>query len=379
MKKRLIIIFSSILIFMMSTACAGLPIHYENLVAEVSDMLTPQNERINYLEENKTYELPLNGATGFASINLPVREQTDKNANVVETLTPGQPFTIIDETNEWWQIDTGSTKGYVVHAYCFINLPDILPSIIYENTNGRASIMRSAGKPIPQITDQKLYDTYHYNARLGKNEFSVPVLYAMAEKIAKAQQHARSEGNTLVIYEGYRPYEVQSAVVKNVTTLAENDPEVKKAISEAPWSITWFILTGVSNHQRGYAIDVSLASITAEAEKSTGPYSYVEFTGYELYEMPSPIHELSTRSVSLRYPVNTRSKTAWRDVPPAEAMNEPALALRTYCTDAGLTPIASEWWHFNDLDCSETVDESGNAGQFKVADNMSRSPERPLR
>ena len=88
--------------------------------------------------------------------------------------------------------------------------------------------MRSAGKPIPQITDQKLYDTYHYNARLGKNEFSVPVLYAMAEKIAKAQQHARSEGNTLVIYEGYRPYEVQSAVVKNVTTLAENDPEVKR-------------------------------------------------------------------------------------------------------------------------------------------------------
>ena len=97
----------------MSTACAGLLFTTEPSGRSVR-MLMPQNERINYLEENKTCELPLSSVTGFASINLPVREQTDKNANVVETLTPGQPFTIIDETNEWWQIITGSTKGYVV-------------------------------------------------------------------------------------------------------------------------------------------------------------------------------------------------------------------------------------------------------------------------
>ena len=236
--------------------------------------------------------------------------------------------------------------------------------------------MRSAGKPIPNITDRKLYDTFHDNERLQKQEFSVPVLYQMAKKIAKAQQLARAEDDTLVIYEGYRPYEVQKAVVDHVTALAESDPEVKEGISKEPWSITWFILTGVSNHQRGYAIDVSLASILKIEEKRVGAYIYHDVTEYELYEMPSPIHELSTRSVSLQYPVNTRSETAWRDVPPAATMNELALALRTYCTESGLTPIASEWWHFNDLDCGSMVDDSGNSGQFKVSENKSRIPSR---
>ena len=32
------------------------------------------------------------------------------------------------------------------------------------------------------------------------------------------------------------------------------------------------------------------------------------------------------------------------------AASEPARGLQRYCTGAGLTPLASEWWHFNDLE-----------------------------
>ena len=42
----------------------------------------------------------------------------------------------------------------------------------------------SAGKDIPGITGQKLYDSRMLNERLEDNEYLVPVLYAMAKKIA---------------------------------------------------------------------------------------------------------------------------------------------------------------------------------------------------
>ena len=60
--------------------------------------------------------------------------------------------------------------------------------------------------------------------------------------------------------------------------------------------------------------------------------------------------------------------------PAADTMNEAALLLRTYCTDAGLTPLASEWWHFNDLDRLAVVDSSWR-GEFALAENVSRAPE----
>ena len=50
--------------------------------------------------------------------------------------------------------------------------------------------------------------------------------------------------------------------------------------------------------------------------------------------------------------------------PAADTMNEAALLLRTYCTDAGLTPLASEWWHFNDLDAQNKVRMTSGNGKF---------------
>ena len=66
------------------------------------------------------------------------------------------------------------------------------------------------------------------------------------------------------------------------------------------------------------------------------------------------MHELSKASAAFSGPVNSKSRTAWRQAAPARAMNDAAIRLQTYCAKAGLTPLASEWWHFNDLDALES-------------------------
>jgi len=45
-------------------------------------------------------------------------------------------------------------------------------------------------------------------------------------------------------------------------------------------------------------------------------------------------------------------------------MTEGALRLQGYCTDAGMTPLASEWWHFNDLDAQNIVRTTSGNGKF---------------
>jgi len=43
-------------------------------------------------------------------------------------------------------------------------------------------------------------------------------------------------------------------------------------------------------------------------------------------------------------------------------MTDDALKLQKCCTDAELTALASEWWHFNDLDAKNAIRESGLDG-----------------
>ena len=59
---------------------------------------------------------------------------------------------------------------------------DVLPSIVYENPNAKASIFKTCGKDIEGITGQKLYDGLFYNQRLGRDEYLMPINYAMAKK-----------------------------------------------------------------------------------------------------------------------------------------------------------------------------------------------------
>jgi len=319
-------------------------------------------------------ELPVMGATGYTSIALDLKTFANPDSKTIEVLEAGTAFEIVVEEGNWWLIKNDNSTGWVQHTYCLINLPDVIPSIIYDNTNTYSSKYLSSGKSIPNITGQSLYAGKTFNMRLGKEEFIVPVLYSMSKKIFLAQKYALADGNSLIIYEGYRPYPVQQEIVSALTALANRDSEVKAGINTYPWSINWFIATGISNHQMGYAIDASLAKINSKKEMQIGEYAVIKITGYAEYEMPTEIHELSIASATFTAPFKSTLPTAWKDAVFADSMNEAAINLQTYSTKAGLTPLASEWWHFNDLDAlRETIDNSSD-GSYLLDESYSASP-----
>ena len=320
-------------------------------------------------------ELPVNGATGYASVLMDLKATADAGSETISELEAGTAFEVLEEVGDWWYVRTATESGWVQHLYCFINLPDVVPSIIYDNTNTYASKFVSSGKAIPGITGEALYDGKAYNMRLGKVSDIVPVLYSMSKKIHLAQQAALEEGNTLVIYEGYRPFFAQKLTVDALTTLAAADPEVMAGINTHPWDTNWFIATSISNHQMGYAIDVTLAKITEQQEFVIGDYTATAVTGYTEYTMPTTIHELSMASATFTGPVKSSSPTAWLQANLADTMNEAAILLQRYCTDAGLTPLASEWWHFNDLDARFATEDNSSKGEYLLDATMSEAPE----
>ena len=140
----------------------------------------------------------------------------------------------------------------------------------------------------------------------------MPVLYSMSKHICQAQQAALAQGNTLVLYEGYRPYEVQAAVYKAMIALSRKDSAVNEAVTSPPWNLSWFIDSGYSNHQQGFAIDVVLAQVQEAKIQQVGGYSVLRVLEYEEYTMPTPIHELSKAATTFIKPVAIHSPSAWK-------------------------------------------------------------------
>lgn len=319
-------------------------------------------------------ELPVQGATGYAVTGISLYAEASAESTALADLPAGTPFTILEESGAWWRVEAAAGEGWVRHDFCLINLPDVIPSLVCRDTNSEASLFRASGYEIPGVTGRALYDARSYNARFGQEMANMAVLYATAKKLADVQARALADGYTLVLYEGFRPYDTQVAVANALEALAAENKTVRAGIDTEPWSIGWFIAGGVSNHQQGYAVDVSLARVTGTADETCGPYAYTRVTGYEELAMPTAMHELSAAAASLAEPVASRDPDAWRQADPAPAMTEGALLLQSYCTAAGLTPLASEWWHFNDLDRLAVVDSSWR-GEFALAENVSRAPE----
>lgn len=346
-------------------------------------------------------ELPVVGATGFASVDLclwrdmPTSDAckvanggSESTAPVVATLFHGTSFVILQESGDWWRIRTefrdssGGKEGWVEHRYCLINLPDVIPSMIYNDTNSDSSVFMASYTEIAGITGQALYhqSAKKQNARLGREEYMMPVLYTMAKKVCQAQHNALESGNTIVLYEGYRPQDTQMTVVSGVQKLAAANSTVRAGISTYPWSISWFIATSVSNHQQGYAMDISLARVYKSHVETIDGYEYVQVDEYQEYFMPTPIHELSQLACTFTAPVNMLSDTAWQSATMSSAMakNEPAKAMQGYCTMAQLTPLASEWWHFNDLNAYRSTSAKRSTGNYDISDCecMSQLPSR---
>lgn len=345
------VILKSLLLFVLSLLSILVHEGKEPEIIVLSDEIILKN--FEDLAEGP-FEEPLWGSTVYPSIETTL--YADKaGREVVGKVKQGQAMMVLQAYNDVLLVAHENKEVYVFKKGILINLPDIIPSITYVATNSKASELKSSYKDIPGITGEKLYEAYYYNERFDKVMPVVPVLYSTAIKVMQAQSMALQEGNTLVIHEAYRPYVVQEKIVLSLQDLARKDSEVMSGITKEPWSISWFIYVGVSNHQVGYALDMSLA-------KKDG----------SLYEMQTPFHELSYRSAVLDTPVTSRSRDAWKDVERNKLMTKGSRLLQSYCVQAGLTPLASEWWHFNDLDAMEAVESLGGQGDFIITEVKSR-------
>lgn len=249
-----------------------------------------------------------------------------------------------------------------------INLPDVIPSIIYDNTNSYSSLFMSSGKPLPNVTGKALYNVKTMNNRLKKEEYLMPVLYSVAKKICVAQQSALEEGNCLKIYESYRPYVTQRSVANSLKELANSDTEVRNGINSFGWSESWFIAQGLSNHQRGIAIDTSLVKITSSKFKYYGDYYYIDITEYDEYNMPTNMHELSKAAATYTYGISNKNKESLLKTPFAKTMNDEAKLLQKYCMNANLSPLASEWWHFEDLETKNNTSNNYSTGRYYITE-----------
>jgi D-alanyl-D-alanine dipeptidase len=342
---------------------------------EEPPMVADNSQQGSVLLFHSDFELPVEGATGYAPVELNMTETAGLPIVVVSVLPVGSAFRIIREVSDRWEIEYNGMTGWVRSTSCMINLPDIIPSIKYNCTNTYGSLFVSSGVVIPNITGVRLYSGSGYNERLGRSEFIVPVMYTMAAKICDAQRNALAGGDTLVIYEAFRPYGVQQRVAEALESLSRESSDVRRGINTGPWSLTWFISTGISNHQRGCAIDVSLARVDRREYATSGQFRYLTVPEFTFYEMFTPMHELSAAATIYTRAIDSGSATSWQNATWSQAMagSEPAQALQRYCTDAGLTPLASEWWHFNDLETRAAV-PSNNSGDFVLTECFSAVP-----
>ncbi|WP_161879001.1 M15 family metallopeptidase [Alkalibacterium sp. MB6] len=327
-----------------------------------------------FLNEGE-FELPIEGAAGYSSVSQKLHTHPYEQAPVEAVLISGTPFEILSEDGNWWEVRTANARGWIEHKSAFINLPDIMPSIIYDNTNSYSSLFKSSSQDIPELTGEALYEAVDYNERLEEEAFIMPVLYSTAKKISVAQRLALTNGEALKLYETYRPFDVQVLVGESLTALAEEDEEIEKNLNSAPWTLAWFIVVNdVSNHQRGAAIDMSLVKVETMEHKVIGDYITLNVSEYVEYDMQTPMHELSVDSVIYQSPFSSSSQTAWLEHELVDEMTEGSIRLQGYATEAGLTPIASEWWHFNDLDAVEELGEEAGTGDFHLTETLNSQP-----
>ena len=284
----------------------------------------------------------IKNATGYSAVNNKkyLKEKASNQSKSITLLKAGEPFKILstDIDATWWKVEYNGKFGYVENAYCFINLPDFIPSITYEITNANKSIYKSSGYNLPNVTNEKLYNIGKvYNERLGKEEYIVPVAYNFAKKIYNAQQDALKEGYSLKIYDAYRPTSVAKTVKNSLSSLYKSNSTVKTNINYSyyngtryTWGQNWFIAQKLSDHSLSAAIDVTLTQKGSTKD----------------LQMPSNMHELSTKAIKYRYAIN--SQTTVRNDLYAPTMTEYAKKLDKIMLNNGMNNLASEWWHFQD-------------------------------
>lgn len=291
------------------------------------------------------------GSTGWLATNSYYYSSASRGSSKT-SISVGTAFTIEGVEGDFFKVSVPNVSGYkyIEYKYVMINLSDYIPSMYFEIANASSSIYKSSGYNLPGVTGTKLYATGKlYNSRLRKSEYMVPILYIVAKKLLVAQRSLQSQGYSIKVYDTYRPRSVSSKIYSSLTNLYDSNQVVRENIlysyglsgTRYTWGKSWFLAPGVSKHNTGSAIDMTLVY------KSTG----VEVT------MPTPMHELSTKAIKYYAPGISLIPANY-----SKEMNDVAKIMDDVLTKAGLTTLASEWWHFQDSNAHSIILENQSNG-----------------
>ena len=280
---------------------------------------------------NGTFEKSINNTTGWCTdwVNFyKPNKNGRKSTSKWGIIKAKQPFIVMSISGDYAKVKYGRRVGFIYNKYMMINLPDVLPSIQYNLVNAYSCMSKCMGKSISGLTGKKFYSTKKvYNKKIGRNEWIVPMLYTTAVKIAKAQKVALKKGYGLKIYDAYRPYSVTRAMYPLFSNWLNKNKRIRNSAFTYQYDQSWFLAQNKSTHNVASAIDVSMVN-----------YS----NGKEL-KMPTAYDEMSKRAVKYANSSTKNAKSGY-----ASTMTSAAKTMNSIFIDAGMSTLASEWWHFQD-------------------------------
>ncbi len=293
------------------------------------------NRFVNYIYlDNKgvaqdkigNFSATLYGAIAWTNRNVNIRREPIENSKLLGTIPTGAKLTILSSDNpttKYIKISYNGIIGYVYSDFLLINLPDVIPGIVYYITNADKSLYKAANTSIADVTGKNLYGfSKKYNAKIGKNTYYVPLLYPVAKQLQGAYNIAKKDGYNLKIYDTYRPNDVTKYVNSKFRSLYNSNNNVKKLVdydkNGSYWGPGWFLANNVSTHNKGIALDLTLTDKNNNELKAQ-----------------TTMHMLDTRS-TVKY------------------NNSMANKLRSIMTSQGFETLESEWWHFQENNYSSS-------------------------
>ena len=272
------------------------------------------------------FSATLYGAIAWTNRNVNIRREPIENSKLLGTIPTGAKLTILSSDNpttKYIKISYNGIIGYVYSDFLLINLPDVIPDIVYYIANADKSLYKAANTSIADVTGKNLYGfSKKYNAKIGKNTYYVPLLYPVAKQLQGAYNIAKKDGYNLKIYDTYRPNDVTKYVNSKFRSLYNSNSNVKKLVdydkNGSYWGPGWFLANNVSTHNKGIALDLTLTDKNNNELKAQ-----------------TTMHMLDTRS-TVKY------------------NNSMANKLRSIMTSQGFETLESEWWHFQENNYSSS-------------------------
>ena len=278
------------------------------------------------------FEKDVKGATVWPMVNIDFYKNSNGTSKI-GTIPQGTALKAIDMTNKnnesksYVKVKYNNKEGYINGWLTMINLPDVIPSALYNITNASSSLFISRGHNLSGVTGKDIYGTdWHSNM--------APIRIETAKKIQKAQNAALAHGNKIKIYDSFRPWAVQRKVADAVnsnwftgkTYYITKDFDNKKNTNGYYQTYIgdykgWFIASATSkpsSHNVAKAIDTTMVFSDDNQEIPT----------------QSKMHELSGNSIPTQAAVDS---------------HKGELALNYLFTNSGFYFLPSEWWHFEDV------------------------------